>query len=152
MTQPAVTERLNPAPVRWVSRRRVILLIAAIATLAVDAAYVLVIRDQGGFAAGDRPRVLLFATFVAVAGVLAFAASLLPVDVRLPLLAAAATVLLATGFLGLPSIGVPLFVAGVLVTGVTTYDAREAHEGAMFLAAFAIVGALAALGVGIAMT
>jgi len=138
------TER-SPRVVSW---RRVILLVAAVTALAVDAAYFLIIRNQSGLPAGDE---VFFASYVGVAGLFTLAATVLPVDARLPLQGVAATALLATGFLGMLSIGLPLFVAGVLVTAVTTYDARGAHEGALRWAAFSGVGALALLAVGIAL-
>ena len=151
-TQQAAKETRDRVPVRWISRRRIVLLAAAIAALVVDLGYVRIIRAQDGFDPSDDSRVTVFATFVAVAGVLALIAAALPVDVRLPLQAVSATVLLATGFLGMASIGLPLFVAGVLVMAVTTYDAREAHEGALLLTALATVAAVIALAAGIALT
>ena len=104
-------------PVRPESTKRpgaILATVAAVLAFVMVVVYLIVIKNQGD---GMGLRVPLVASCVAVAGACAAAAawSSSP-HRRLVLMAAAAGGLLSLGIIGMWSIGLPLFIGGVLTT------------------------------------
>lgn len=94
---------------------RALAIAAALIAGAVDVLYVGYVRSQSGHGAGQFltvPFVAGFIALLAIAAALASRASAEPI--RPALLALSATGLLATGYVALFSIGLPLVIAGVL--------------------------------------
>jgi hypothetical protein len=90
-------------------------LLAGAIVLGMDVVYVLVLRSEGE---GDLHRAgpqLIAASLAACAAIAAGAWFVREPRVRLALLVSAAFTLLAWGFLALFSIGLPVFVAGILL-------------------------------------
>jgi hypothetical protein len=117
-------------------------LIAGAIALAVDVAYLLVLRSEGE---GDlhRARVQLIATSLAASAAVGLGAGLVREPrLRLALLAAASFTLLAWGFLGMFTIGLPVFVAGVLLLFATGHAAAEVPTAEAF-AVTAVAGTAA---------
>jgi hypothetical protein len=112
-------------------------LVAAALTLATDVVYVLVIQSQGEGDL-DRTRARLIAASLAAAASAALAGWLVQdARIRLALLGAAAFTMLAWGFLGMFTIGLPIFLAGVLLLFSSARAAAEVPD----LEAFAITAA-----------
>src|SRR6266705_2080658 len=101
-------------------------LVAGAITLGMDVVYVLILQSQGE---GDlhRARPLAASAAVALGGWRVREPRL-----RLALLAAAAFTLLAWGFLAILSIGLPVFVAGVLLLVSASHAANEVSTGEGF--------------------
>jgi len=112
-------------------------LVAGAITLGMDVVYVLILQSQGE---GDlhRARPQLIATSLAASAAVALGGWLVREPrLRLALLAAAAFTLLAWGFLAILSIGLPVFVAGVLLL----VSASRAADTVSTREAFAITAA-----------
>jgi hypothetical protein len=122
--------------------------VAGAVVLGMDVVYVLVLRSEGE---GDlnRTRPQLIAASLAAAGAVALGGWLVREPrLRLALLSAAAFTLLGWGFLGMFSIGAPVFAAGVLLL----FPTGRAADGVSGSEAFAItaaagISALALIGV-----
>lgn len=96
---------------------------ALVVVLATDAAYVLVIRAQGGAEPTTAYTVPFVAGYLVVMAT-TLAASLMqwtPPIVRLPLRAAAAGGLLVLGLFAIFSIGLPLLIAGAMAGAATWF-------------------------------
>jgi hypothetical protein len=122
-------------------------LVAGVITLGMDVLYVLILQSEGE---GDlnRARPQLIATSLAASAAVALGGWLVREPrLRLALLAAAAFTLLAWGFLGIFSIGLPVFVAGVLLLASASRVADELSTGEGFaITAAAGVSALVLVG------
>jgi hypothetical protein len=123
-------------------------LVASAITLGMDVVYVLILQSEGE---GDlhRARPQLIATSLAASAAVALGGwRVRDPRLRLALLAAAAFTLLAWGFLAMLSIGLPVFVAGVLLLISASRAANEVstREGFAITAA-AGVSALVLAGV-----
>ncbi|HYX89015.1 MAG TPA: hypothetical protein VE753_06570 [Gaiellaceae bacterium] len=126
-----------PVRVRWTA------LVAGAIALGMDVAYVLLLRSAGE---GDihRARPQLIAASLAASAGIALGGSLVRAPrLRLGLLAAASFTLLAWGFVGMFTIGLPVFVAGVLVLFSTGRTAAEMSTAEAF-AVTAVAGTVAA--------
>jgi hypothetical protein len=99
-------------------------LAAAVVVFADASLYLIVISQEDP--PNDLGRVGLIATLIVLAGLLAVAGSLVRESARIALLGAATPILLVLGFLGVFSIGMPLFLAGI-ATGVGALKARPAR-------------------------
>lgn len=99
---------------------------AAIA-LVIDAAYLAIIlgQDDNGW-----PRVIAVATCIAIAGIAAalVAWADIPAHTRLVMVGGAAGAFLSLGVIGLFSIGLPLFVAGILMVIAWVRSARSVPQ------------------------
>ena len=122
-------------------------LAAGAITLGVDVLYVLILWSEGE---GDlhRARAQLIATSLAASAAVALGGCWVPEPrVRLGLLSAASFTLLAWGFLGIFSIGLPVLVAGILLLASASRGADEvAVSEAYAITAIAGVGALVLAG------
>ena len=99
--------------------------VAGAITLGMDVVYVLILQSEGE---GDlhRARPQLIATSLAASAAVALGGwRVRDPRLRLALLAAAAFTLLAWGFLAMFSIGLPVFVAGVLLLVSASHAANE---------------------------
>ncbi len=123
--------------------------------LTVDAAYLGIIFEQGDRESG---RVAVFAVYLLVVSVLALVGALSSAPLartRLTLFGAATGGFATTGVVGIFSIGLPLFVAGVLCAVAWARFARDARPvpaGAPLLSVVAAIGTGALLILGIALT
>jgi len=118
---------------------------ALVVAVATCIAYTLLVRAQGGYGGLDVLTVPFVTGYMLLMGVL-LAVSLqraLPVNLRMPLRAAAAGGLLVLGILALFSIGLPLVVAGAMATGATVRTLRGPHLTATALTA--VAGAVVAV-------
>ena len=142
-----VTQDDAAAAERRLRFKRALAVGAAVAGAVTEVGYLRLIGEQG---TGSSARVTFFATFV---GVMTFLAVIGAVAMfRRPPVAAAALVasaagFLASGFLGLMSIGMVLILAG----GFAVMAIREAGLPAWTLGA-AIVGPIVALAIGLVLT
>ena len=121
-------------------RRAWTALVAGAITFGMDVLYVVILQSEGE---GDlhRARAQLIATSLAASGLVALGGWLVREPrLRLALLAAASFTLLTWGFLALFSIGLPVFVAGVLLLVSTSHAADEVStsEGFAITAATAV--------------
>ena len=133
----------NGLPSRWVIRRLGV--VVAILVVVVDVLYVryiVFVQD----ATSDQPwRVPFVASYLAAIAICALLSATLPAGSwRLALIGAATAGLLVLGFFGLFSIGLPLFVMGLVAVGIlvgqiTRAQSRRAAAGA------SIAGILAAV-------
>jgi hypothetical protein len=108
-------------------------LAASAIALAVDVVYLIVLQSEGE---GDfhRARVQLIAASLAASSAVALGAwSVREPRARVALLAAASFTLLAWGVLGMFSIGLPLFVAGLLLLVSTSHAADELRTSEAFV-------------------
>lgn len=110
---------------------------AAVIAAVVDVLYLGAVRSQSGRGAGQFltvPFVAGFIALLAIAAALSVRASAEPI--RPALLALSATGLLATGYVALFSIGVPLLIAGLLalVAGVLSLTRSPRRAGVQALA------------------
>lgn len=111
-------------------------LVAGALALAMDVIYVLVLQSEGEGDLG-RARARLIAASLAAAAAVSLGGWLVrDARVRLGLLSAAAFTMLAWGFLGMFTIGLPIFVAGLLLL----VPASRAAEEVPTITAFAITG------------
>jgi len=111
--------------------------VASAITLGMDVVYVLILQSQGE---GDlhRARPQLIATSLAASAAVALGGwRVREPRLRLALFAAAAFTLLAWGFLAMFSIGLPVFVAGLLLLASASRAANEVstREGFVITAA-----------------
>ena len=129
-------------------------LVAALLGAATDALYIAIIVSQGERKLG---RVAIIATYIAAVSSLSAAPVVLDVRhvARLVMLAVAAGGFLSLGVLGLFSIGLPLFIAGLLSVSAWIRSARSVRPvsvGASTLSALAFVVAVGIPILGIAAT
>jgi len=144
-----------PAPVNEGRAVRVLVAVPVVTVLALDAAYIAIIRSQGDY----QPDVF---TVPFVAGYLALMAALLlaslfetaaVIRVRGALRGAAAAGLLVLGFLAIFSIGFPLLIAGALTSAATVLTvAARPVRGALLAAGAGAVVALVVLIAGFEIT
>jgi len=122
--------------------------VAGAITLGMDVVYVLILQSEGE---GDlhRARPQLIATSLAASAAVALGGwRVRNPRLRLALLAAAAFTLLAWGFLAMLSIGLPIFVAGVLLLVSASRTADKVSTRAAFaITAAAGVSALVLAGI-----
>ncbi len=123
--------------------------IALILVLATDAAYVVLIRGQGGVAL-DAYTVPFVAGYLLVMAALLMASLMrLPRPAwRMPLRAAAAGGLLVLGVLAIFSVGLPLVIAGALATGASVRTLRGPQVTRASLSAIAAAAVAVAVLVG----
>jgi membrane protease YdiL (CAAX protease family) len=98
---------------------------AGVIAFGMDALYIAILHSEGE---GDlhRARAQLIAASLAVSGAVALAGWLVrDPRLRLALLAAAAFTLLVWGILGILSIGLPVFAAGILLLVTASHAADE---------------------------
>ena len=128
-------------------------LVAGALTLGMDVVYVVLIQSEGEGDL-DRARVRLIAVSLAAAASAAFGGWLVQdARVRLGLFGAAAFTMLAWGFLGIFSIGLPIFVAGTLLLFSAARAAEEVPTGeALAITATAGISALILAGTIVATT
>ena len=132
---------------RWARGVQWPAVVAGFAAAAVDAIYLNYIRTKD---AHDPGEMLLIAAQIGGAAVLALVGALpLPRALRVPLLAVAATLLLAWAVLGMFSIGLPLFLAGALTAYAAVAAATGRHATPAVLGVFVgvSVGAIALVAV-----
>ena len=121
--------------------------VAGAIALGIDVLYVLILRSEGE---GDlhRARAQFIATSLAASAAIALGGWRVPEPrVRLGLLSAASFTLLAWGFLGIFSIGLPVLVAGILLLASASRAADEVSvPEAYAITAITGVGALVLAG------
>jgi hypothetical protein len=120
----------------------------------VDAAYVWIIVAQGGPIGIGRVSFVAFA-IAASAATAGIGATRPEAAARLPFLGAATGGLLALGYLGLFSIGLPLLVAGTLCGGAwigTSRAAGPGHRRERWMAGALVIAVPCVLMAGIALT
>ncbi len=128
-------------------------LVAAALTLGMDVVYVLVLQSEGE---GDLNRArarLIAASLAGSAGVTLGGWLVRDPRLRLGLLGAASFTMLAWGFLGMFTIGLPIFVAGILLLVAASRAAEEVPVPEGFtITAVAGLSALVLAGVIVATT
>jgi hypothetical protein len=113
-------------------RRAWTALVAGAIALGMDVLYVLILRSEGE---GDlhRSRTQLIATSLAASAAIALGGwRVREPRLRLALLTAASFTLLAWGFLGMFSIGLPVFAAGILLLVSASRAAAEVPTAEAF--------------------
>ena len=124
---------------------------AAAVALGVDVVYLFAVGLEDDADAGAR--VALVASTLALAGVLALVAGLVPGDgARMVLATAAGAILVFWGVLGLASIGIPLLVAGFLAASSAVRSAEDASSDAFRASIAAAAGIATALVLAYALT
>jgi hypothetical protein len=133
----------NGLPSRWVIRRLGV--VVAILVVVVDVLYVRYIVFVQG-ATSDQPwRVPFVASYLAAIAICALLSATLPAGSwRLALIGAATAGLLVLGFFGLFSIGLPLFLMGLVAVGILVGQITRA-QSRRAAAGVSIAGILAAV-------